>query len=157
MGEKMTTRTKFPADAIVEYAAGEGMTGASSAQHYIREWRKKADLTVYQLGDRIGMSGSMVAQIERGSSRYTERTLTLLAQGIGCQPWQLIAYPPEHEQIFIEKLGKTDVWEGIADNMVPIADEVYECFVTVGKSLAVSIAKMAVEGAKRKRRGGNGA
>lgn len=151
----MTTRTKHPSDAVVEEAAGEGMTEASPVPHYIRDWRKKADLTVYELGDRIGMSGSMVAQIERGSSRYTERTLTLLAQGIGCQPWQLIAYHPDHEQVFIWKLSRRDVWEGLADHLVPIADEVYESFATLGTSLAISIAKMA-EGAK-KRKGTNGA
>lgn len=46
---------------------------------YIRNWRKKKNLTLERLADRIGMTPSNLSMLERGKRGYSQETLEALA------------------------------------------------------------------------------
>jgi transcriptional regulator with XRE-family HTH domain len=66
--------------------------------HYIREWRTHRGLTVDGLGEAAGISGSMVSQLERGRTTYTQTTLQKIAEALNVQPWKLLAAGPDEDQ-----------------------------------------------------------
>lgn len=63
--------------------------------HHIKAWRKHLGLSVEALGEIAGVSGSMISQLERGKTTYTQNTLEALAGAMNLQPWQLLACGPE--------------------------------------------------------------
>lgn len=66
---------------------------------FIREWRKHADLTQEQLAEKVDRSPSWVSQIENGEIGFTEESLSLLADALGCEPADFLKGPPvEAEQ-----------------------------------------------------------
>ena len=66
--------------------------------HYIREWRNHRGLTVDGLGELAGISGSMVSQLERGRTTYTQTTLQKIAEALNVQPWKLLAAGPDEDE-----------------------------------------------------------
>lgn len=69
--------------------------------HHIKAWRLHRELSVDKLGELAGVSGSMVSQLERGKTTYTETTLEKLARALAVQPWQLLACgPDENKQLW---------------------------------------------------------
>ena len=48
--------------------------------------------------DAAGISGSMVSQLERGRTTYTQATLQKVAEALGVQPWKLLAAGPAEDQ-----------------------------------------------------------
>lgn len=66
--------------------------------HYIREWRMHRGLTVDGLGEKAGISGSMVSQLERGRTTYTQLTLQKIAEALEVQPWKLLAAGPDEDE-----------------------------------------------------------
>jgi transcriptional regulator with XRE-family HTH domain len=66
--------------------------------HYIKEWRKHAGLSVEKLGEIAGISGSMISQLERGKTTYTQNTLEALARALHLQAWQLLACGPDENK-----------------------------------------------------------
>lgn len=59
--------------------------------HFIKEWRKHRDLSLEKLGEMAGVSPSMISQLERGKTTYTQTTLEALARALEVEPWQLLA------------------------------------------------------------------
>lgn len=59
--------------------------------HFIREWRQYQQLSIEQLAAKVGLSTSMISQLERGKSGYTQSTLEKVADALDCEPWQLLA------------------------------------------------------------------
>lgn len=76
---------------------------------YIRDWRKHRGLTQEQLGEKIGLDGSQVSNLERGMRGYTQETLENIAAALGCEPTDLF-YPPPHPPIvdLIRSLSEKD-------------------------------------------------
>lgn len=66
--------------------------------HYIREWRNYRGLTVDGLGEMAGISGSMISQLERGRTTYTQTTLQKIAEALNVQPWKLLAAGPDEDE-----------------------------------------------------------
>jgi transcriptional regulator with XRE-family HTH domain len=57
----------------------------------VREERRRAGLTLEQLGERAGITGAFVAHIEAGRKRPTLDTVQKLAEALGLAPAALIA------------------------------------------------------------------
>jgi transcriptional regulator with XRE-family HTH domain len=57
----------------------------------IREYRKRAGLTLEELASRIGMTDGNLSKLERGQISYTQYHLETLAREFGCRPVDLIS------------------------------------------------------------------
>src|SRR5688572_9788951 len=69
--------------------------------HFIRECRKREDLSVNKLAEAAHLSPSMISKLERGLVQYTEGTLAKIAAVLNTTPAMLIAVNPEkREQIW---------------------------------------------------------
>lgn len=70
---------------------------------YIRDWRKKAGLTLEEmveaLAHRVGyeISDGQLSRIERGESPYTQDVLEAIAAVLQVQSFVLLSHPPERE------------------------------------------------------------
>lgn len=64
----------------------------------IREYRKRAGLTLEELGGRIGMAAGHLSRLERGEIAYTPERLTALARELDCKPADLIDDDPPSGQ-----------------------------------------------------------
>jgi len=62
-----------------------------SVDHFIREWRQYRGLSIEQLAAKVKLSTSMISQLERGKTGYTQNTLERVAIALDCEPWQLLA------------------------------------------------------------------
>jgi transcriptional regulator with XRE-family HTH domain len=85
----------------------EGGRVTREVVHHVRAWRKHAGLSVEALAARCGLSGSMISQLERGKTTYTQRNLEAIATALGLQPWQLLACGPEENK---------DLWIAVANS-----------------------------------------
>jgi len=76
--------------------------------HFIKAWRKHRHLTVDSLGERAGISGSMISQLERGKTTYTQKTLEAIADALDVPPWRLLASGPEEgKELWYRAMGKS--------------------------------------------------
>lgn len=82
-------------------------------KHHIREWRTHRNLSVEKLGELAGVSGSMISQLERGKTTYTQATLEKLAGALRCSAWQLLASGPVENQ---------RLWEHVLQVAAPNVD-----------------------------------
>jgi transcriptional regulator with XRE-family HTH domain len=57
--------------------------------HALRTLR---DLTQEELGERAGVSGKFVGQIERGVGNPSLKTMASLAQAVGVELWELLRF-----------------------------------------------------------------
>jgi len=91
--------------------------------HYIKEWRKHHGLSVERLGEIAGVSGSMISQLERGKTTYTQNTLEALARALNLQAWQLLACGPEENQELWRMVMNTPerraIWAQISESDRP--------------------------------------
>lgn len=58
--------------------------------HYVKEWRTYRKLSLAKLSAQSGVSQSMISQLERGKTTYTQTTLEALAKPLDVEPWQLL-------------------------------------------------------------------
>lgn len=72
---------------------------------FIRQWRKKAGLTLERLADRVGMTGGNLSEIENGNTGYTQATLEALADALGCTAADLLVRDPSDPE------GIWSLWE----------------------------------------------
>lgn len=68
--------------------------GSSQPPHFIKEWRKHRGLTQEQLANRVNMSRNNVSKVESFNRPYTQQTLPLFADALGCDPADLLRAPP---------------------------------------------------------------
>lgn len=61
---------------------------------HIKAWRKHRNLSQIQLADRVGITQGALSDLENGRFAYTQTMLEALADGLNCQPWDLIWRPP---------------------------------------------------------------
>ena len=61
---------------------------------FIREWRKKRELTLEQLGAKMKMTPSHLSMLERGQRGYTQETLESLSDALTVDAASLVASSP---------------------------------------------------------------
>jgi len=98
MGKKFIMATENPAPIRVRVVR--------PVVHYIKEWRKYRNYSLDNLGKLSGISPSMISQLERGKTTYTQNTLEAIAAALEVEPWQLLACA--------EPGCKADLWRVIA-------------------------------------------
>jgi transcriptional regulator with XRE-family HTH domain len=64
--------------------------------HFIKEWREARGLNQVQLAQLAGLTKSLISQIERGSTRYSQKSLEALAKALRVEPWVLLGVPPQY-------------------------------------------------------------
>lgn len=65
---------------------------------YIRDWREfRDDMTLEELGDRIGMTASNLSMLERGLRGYTQETLEAIAAALNTSVAALLSRAPSRE------------------------------------------------------------
>lgn len=79
-----------------------GQKGRAPRAVYFREWRKRRGLTQDQLAERLGATKGAISKLERGGSVYNQSSLEALAEALECQPWELLAGPPDKKPTAIK-------------------------------------------------------
>lgn len=95
--------------------------------HFIKEWRLHRGLSVEKLGKLCGVSGSMISQLERGKTTYTQRTLEAIAKALQVQTWQLLACKPDENRelwnIVLSSRPSPLQWSDFATSERPALEE----------------------------------
>lgn len=84
-------------------AAARATTNVYDTHHFFREWRLYRDKSVETLAKEAGLSMSMISQLERGRTSYTEATLIKLAVALQCKAWELLCSAPDNPRPVFEK------------------------------------------------------
>jgi transcriptional regulator with XRE-family HTH domain len=122
--------------------------------HYVKEWRKHFGLSVDKLGEVAGISGSMISQLERGKTTYTQNTLEALAKAMHLQPWQLLACgPDENQELWRTVMNRSDrraLLDGVDEAELPVLEEMLNnnCEAAVKSWSALSQKKTREEPSK---------
>lgn len=61
---------------------------------FIRQWRKHKRLTLEQVAEELNVTFSLISQLERGETNYTQPMLEALATLFGCEPADLLMRDP---------------------------------------------------------------
>jgi transcriptional regulator with XRE-family HTH domain len=64
------------------------------APHHMRAWRKMRGMTLEALGELVGMSSQNLGRIERGEVPYTQDSLEVIAEALGCSVADILARDP---------------------------------------------------------------
>lgn len=67
---------------------------------FVRQWRKLRDFTQDELGEKVGLTGSSISQLENGKQGFTDKTLADLARELGCTPLALLLHDPSRDDSF---------------------------------------------------------
>lgn len=67
-----------------------------SQNHYIKQWREARGLDQVQLGRLANLTKSLISQLERGETRYSQKSLEALAKALRVEPWVLLGVPPAY-------------------------------------------------------------
>jgi len=67
--------------------------------HFLRAWRKNARLTQEQVANIIGISNNTLSDKELGKRPVDTEELKKLAEIYKCEPWMLLAAPPNSEKL----------------------------------------------------------
>jgi transcriptional regulator with XRE-family HTH domain len=62
--------------------------------HYVREWRKFANLTQEQLAERLGVTKGAISRMEQFKRGYNQATLEAVANVLQVRPADLLSAPP---------------------------------------------------------------
>lgn len=62
-------------------------------RHFLREWRKKRNLTQDQLGDKLGIYKSVLSRYERGERGITDEMMFRFLDALEITPGQFYAHP----------------------------------------------------------------
>lgn len=115
--------------------------------HFVKQWRKHFGLSVEGLGEISGISGSMISQLERGKTTYTQKTLEALAKAMNLQPWQLLACgPDENQELWRVVMNRSDhraMLDQVEKDQLPLLEEMLtnNCDAAVKSWSALSVKK----------------
>jgi transcriptional regulator with XRE-family HTH domain len=82
--------------------------------HYLRAWRLNSKLTLEHVANIIGKKVNTLSDWELGKRPVDTDELRKLADIYGCEPWMLLAAPPN-----TEKLGQLKRAADLIDNLPP--------------------------------------
>jgi transcriptional regulator with XRE-family HTH domain len=71
-------------------------------RHYVKQWRKKRDLTQERLAERVDRSRGLISQIETGETELTEEMIYALADALRADPGDLFDVNPEKEGLIVD-------------------------------------------------------
>jgi len=77
--------------------------------HFIKQWRKHRKITVEELAKQAGMSASMISQLERGRSAYTQDTLEAVAKALDLKPSALLDRDPDDNAGLSVSMGGREI------------------------------------------------
>lgn len=63
--------------------------------HYLREWRKKREMTQEQLAEAVGTTKSQISELERYNLRLSDKWLRRLAPVLKVQQGWILDYSPD--------------------------------------------------------------
>jgi len=83
---------------------------------YLREWRKKRNLTQEQVVNRLAIhedpnmpaTAASLSRLENGKQPYSQRVLEALADIYDCEAWELIGRDPTKEGVVIDMVRHLD-------------------------------------------------
>lgn len=83
---------------------------------YLREWRKKTDLTQRQVVERLSLyddpllpqTEASLSRLENGKQQYSQRILEALAHVYDCEPHELLSRNPLIDNQVIDMVAKLD-------------------------------------------------
>jgi transcriptional regulator with XRE-family HTH domain len=97
--------------------------------HFLRAWRVSSSLTLEHVANIIGIKTNSLSDKELGKRPVDTDELKKLAEIYGCEPWMLLAAPPNSEKLthlkrasgLIDTLPskQVSVWLGIGDTLTP--------------------------------------
>lgn len=61
---------------------------------FLRQWREYRNLTQEALAERIGVTQGLISHLENNRTNYTRELLEALADGLGCEPADLLMRDP---------------------------------------------------------------
>lgn len=92
--------------------------------NFLAAWRKHRRMTQQQLADAIGTSGSVISQLESGTTKLSPKWLRRLAPVLNTTPGFLLEYHPD--EVPTDML---DVWRSIPEDRREQALDVLKTFV----------------------------
>jgi transcriptional regulator with XRE-family HTH domain len=75
---------------------------------FLKEWRKKKELTLTEAAPLAGMSVAALSTLERGEKNYTQGHIVALAQAYGIRPVDLLFVNPIEDVSLSPKLRDLD-------------------------------------------------
>lgn len=73
-----------------------------AVRHYVKEWRKKRDLTQERLAERIERSRGLISQYESGETELSEDAIYALADAFNIDPGDILNVNPDKEGILVD-------------------------------------------------------
>lgn len=73
-----------------------------AVRHYVKEWRKKRDLTQERLAERIDRSRGLISQYESGETELSEETIYALAEAFNIAPGDILNVNPDKEGLLVD-------------------------------------------------------
>lgn len=61
---------------------------------FLRQWRIYRNLTQEQLAERTGLTVGTISNLEAGKVGYSDESLNALADGLSCDPGQILMVDP---------------------------------------------------------------
>lgn len=74
-------------------------------KNFIRQWRKKNNLTLERLADRVGTSHATLSRVERGLQDWDETLLRALSEALGTDYVSLLIRDPSDPE------GMWSIWD----------------------------------------------
>ena len=78
-----------------QFMTKAGQSSDKAQPHYIRQWRKRAGLSLEQLAEASGYSTSHLSRVERHQDSYSQEFLESLARALNCRVADLF-WNPDH-------------------------------------------------------------
>lgn len=105
---------------------------------FFREWRKKRELTLEQVADRLAVmedplipqSVGSLSRVEKGQQPYNQRIVEALAKVYGCEPDELLGVNPKQrddlDELFSSLRGKSEIERARIARLIRALDETVE-------------------------------
>jgi transcriptional regulator with XRE-family HTH domain len=73
---------------------------------YIKERRKKLNMSQERLAERVGVSTATISNLETGRNGFTDKTLATIADALACDPIDLLRPMKSQDKVAGEKAVK---------------------------------------------------
>lgn len=122
-----------------------------SINERVKELRKFLKLTQNELGDKIGITGSTISDIERGKLPPTDRNISMICEKFNVREvWlreglgNIFSNKPARSKIlefadYLDKLDKTSFLKLLMESISELSDEQLDQIEDIGKSILHNI------------------
>lgn len=117
----------------------------------LREIRKYSNLTQNEFGKTIGLSGSIISDIEKGRRNLTDRNISMICEKFNVREvWlreglgNIFSNKPARSKIlefadYLDKLDKTSFLKLLMESISELSDEQLDQIEDIGKSILHNI------------------